>query len=290
MIATRFVQHLDLVLGHLSAASGLLLHGDHFLVVADDENELGAFPRDGGKGRLHRLLDGELPEAKAKRKARKADFEILLAVPGHGVLALGSGSRPTRERAVLLATSPDGEPVGTPRIIDTSPLCARLSEELPELNLEGAVLLGDQLVFLQRASRKDPRNALVFVPRDSLSRALETGVFEAPDAFDFTVAELGSHDGLPWTFTDAAALEDGDLLVTAVLEDTGNTYDDGACHGAALARLSPRGELHWMEQLGTTAKVEGIALERSGDSLRAWLVTDADDASVPAQLLCAEVP
>ena len=290
MITARFVRHLDLAQGHLSAASGLLLHGDHFLVVADDENELGVFPRNDGAGRLHRLLDGDLPAAKAERKARKADFEILLAVPGHGVLALGSGSRPTRERAVLVATTDDGAPAGTPRIIDTSPLCARLRAQLPELNLEGAALSRDHLVLLQRASRKDPRNALVSLPRAALSRALETGVFDAPEAYDFTVADLGSHDGLPWTFTDASALDDGDLLVTAVLEDTCNAYDDGACQGAALARLSARGELRWMERLQTDAKVEGIALERTADGLLAWLVTDADDASVPAQLLRADVP
>jgi hypothetical protein len=295
VIATTPVRELGLAAAradgrpaHVSAASGLVLAGEYLHVVADDENELGVFPRDGGGGRLHALLEGGLPPGKKERKARKADLEILFALPGHGLVAMGSGSRPTRERAVVIALTPRGDATGASRVIDTAPLCALLRREFPELNLEGAALLGDELVLLQRASARDPRNALVFIARADLLRAIDTGVFTAA-APRVAMLDLGRLGGLPWTLTDAAALAGGDLLATAVIEDTRDSYEDGACHGSALARLAPSGELRWLRQLDTQSKVEGIAVTEGARGLDVLLVTDADDAAVPAQLLRAFV-
>src|SRR6187455_402623 len=96
MIATQLVRTLE-----VSAASGLVLRDGSFHVVADDENALFVFGPDGAARRVA-LLPGELPERKSARKKKKADFEILVDLPGHGLLAMGSGSRATRERAVLV--------------------------------------------------------------------------------------------------------------------------------------------------------------------------------------------
>jgi hypothetical protein len=62
---------------HLSAASGLVRVGDRFYVVADDENHLGVFSAHdhAAPGELLRVLPGDLPDGKKKRKAAKADFE-----------------------------------------------------------------------------------------------------------------------------------------------------------------------------------------------------------------------
>ena len=91
---------------------------------------------------------------------------------------------------------------------------------------------------------------------------------------------------MPWSFTDVAVLSGGDLLASAVLEDTCDAYEDGACLGSALARLAPDGHVRWLQRLDTPAKIEGIAID--GDTV--WLVTDADDRAVPAQLLRAILP
>src|SRR5262245_3621265 len=88
---------------YLSAASGLARAGSFLYVVADDELHLGVFGAgDTNPGRLIRLLDGELPAAKAERKKQKPDFESLTLLPASAeypygaILALGSGSRPNR--------------------------------------------------------------------------------------------------------------------------------------------------------------------------------------------------
>ena len=83
---------------HLSAASGLVLCGEHLYVIADDELHLAVFPITGrAPGRLFPVLPGQLPAEKKPRKKAKPDFEVLLALPAfehhpHGaLLALGSG-------------------------------------------------------------------------------------------------------------------------------------------------------------------------------------------------------
>jgi hypothetical protein len=272
MISTHAVRTLD-----VSAASGLVWREGTLYVVADDENVLYAFGLEGGTRRI-RLLPGELPEKKSERKARKPDFEILVDLPGHGILAMGSGSRPTRERAVLVDHR-EGS-----RVIDTSALCARLRESFAELNLEGGALVAEEFVLLQRGNRGDSRSALVFIAMCDLRDALASQCFALTRAPRIVDLDLGASDGLPWSCTDLTILDGGDLLACAVLEDTRNAYDDGACLGSALVRIAPDGQVRWLRRLDTPSKVEGIAVD--GNAI--WLVSDADDRAVASKLLRAD--
>lgn len=274
MIATRLVRALA-----VSAASGLVVRDGCFHVIADDENALYLCGPEGA-GRRIPLLPGELPAAPAERKACKPDFEILVDLPGAGLLAMGSGSRPTRERAVLI------DPRDKVRVIDTSPLCAALRGHFAELNLEGAALLADEFLLMQRGNRGCARNALIFLAAQDLQQALATAHFGLSRAPRIVDLELGSQGEVPWSCTDLGVLDDGDLLVSAVLEDTSDAYHDGACLGSALARLAPDGALRWQQRLDTPLKVEGVAVD--GDAV--WLVSDADDRALPAQLLRATLP
>ena len=273
-IATRVMRTLE-----VSAASGLVLRGQCFHVVADDENALFVFGANGATRRIA-LLPGELAAEHAERKAHKPDFEILVDLPGHGLLAMGSGSRATRERAVLV----DQHERIT--VIDTAPLCAALRATFPQLNLEGAALVADAFVLVQRGNRSDRRNALVFIAMHDLQQALTSHRFEVTHAPRIIDLDFGSSDEVPWTCTDLTLLDDGDLLASVVREDTHDAYQDGACLGSALARIAPDGTLRWLHPLDTPSKVEGVAVD--GDVV--WLVTDADDRNVPSQLLCAVLP
>jgi hypothetical protein len=271
MIATRRMRTLE-----VSAASGLVLRDGAFHVVADDELALCVFAVAGDTRRIA-LLPGTLPDAHPDRKARKPDFEVLVDLGDDGLLAMGSGSRATRERAVLVARDERST------VIDIAPLCAALRATFPQLNLEGGVLRGDELVLLHRGNRRDRRNALVVIAGSDLRRALATRQFALTHAPRIVELGLGDHDDVPWTGTDLALRGDGDLLASVVLEDTADAYADGACLGAGLARIGADGAVRWRRRLDIAAKVEGIAIE--GNAV--WLVTDADDRSVPAQLLHA---
>jgi hypothetical protein len=304
MITLTKIRELDLAQddartpSHLSAASGLACPGASIYVVADDELHLGVFPAAGrAPGRLIRLFDGALPADKAARKREKPDLEAITPLPPFGsfvhgaLLALGSGSKDNRCRGALLALDRSGAIAGAPKLIDTAPLFEALERRFPALNIEGAVAIGDELRLLQRANRKHPQNLIVRYPLAGVLDALTAGdVIGAIEPSAIDAIDLGEIDGVPLSFTDGAGLPDGSMVFTAVAEDTEDTYNDGACLGAAIGVAARDGALRLLEQLDECHKVEGVAVRADNNVIRLLLVTDADDPAIPASLLTATLP
>ena len=304
MIAPVRIRTLDLVaasgpgrVAHLSAASGLVRVGKFLYVVADDELHLGVFDASGaGAGSLLRLFDGELPESGPKRKKKKPDLEALALLPPfaaftHGALfALGSGSRRNRRTGALLGVGADGAARGAPGLVDLSAMFSALDEEFPDLNIEGAVVSGGELRLFQRGNKR-AGNALV---RFRLSEVLDSLASAARPEPLRPIAiqrvDLGEIDGIPLCITDGAALPDGEIVFTAIAEDTDNSFFDGPCTGAAVGILANDGSLRFLERLDRPLKIEGVDAQIEGTGLRLSLVTDADDASVPAALYSAVIP
>jgi hypothetical protein len=111
---------------HLSAASGLVCAFGRAYVIGDDEQHLAIYSDRTSAGELHRVLAGNLPQIKAARKRRKADFESLLWLPQEAALtALGSGSRPQRDRGIRLPLDADGSPRQPATTFDLAPLYGR---------------------------------------------------------------------------------------------------------------------------------------------------------------------
>ena len=121
---------------------------------------------------------------------------------------------------------------------------------------------------------------------DALSSE-RTGAIK-PSAINRSIS--GTIDGIPFCFTDAAALPDGDMVFTAVAEDTDDTYNDGPCAGAAIGIADNNGRLRCLHRLDRPHKVEGVDARVDGDVIRLLLVTDADDADIPAGLFSATIP
>jgi hypothetical protein len=289
-VATSAGQH-----SYLSAASGLVFTDQNFYVVADDEFYLGVFDSTGSKaGTLIRLFEGELPSSKEKRKARKPDLETLMRLPPfggypHGALfAIGSGSKRKRRRGVLLALDAQGRAIDTPRIIDMESTFDALDENIDGINIEGGIINGDELQLLQRGNKRNGHNALVRFQLSTLLDAL------SPDAGTMRMmplavhrVDLGGIGETPLCFTDGAALPNGDVVFSAVAENTEDNYNDGPCMGAAIGVLDREGKLRCLHQLDQRHKIEGIDAQVQGGVIRLRLVTDADDASVPAGLFSA---
>jgi hypothetical protein len=297
MIALTLIRTLGLATptvpgrpSHLSAASGLVCIGSLAYVIADDELHLGVFRTDtDDPGQLIRLFDGTLPDKPVARKRKKPDVEAIALLPAGpddphgGLLVLGSGSKANRRRGVVQSLDASGEVRGTPRMVDLSPAYAALDDALPELNIEGAAVMGEEIWLLQRGNKGLSRNAVVRFALQEFLDALNTDNERIhPIAIDEYA--LGDIDGVPLSFTDAAALPDGRLIVTAAAEDTGNSYDDGRCLGSATGIIED-GVLCGMERVDRICKLEGVHASQDGDGIRLLLVTDADDSDVPAQLL-----
>jgi hypothetical protein len=282
----------------VSAASGLVIDGDAFYVIADDGLHLHAYSlQDEKYEKRIRLLDGELPADKTARKKIKPDFESLIRLPAqtglpHGALfALGSGSKPNRQLGVLLSFHEDGTLSEKTDVLDFSAVYANLPFE--DTNIEGALIVGEQLVLMQRGNKKYPQSALVYCSHAALlendpsvaTRHLPYYVGEAPEIIAFTLPTI---DGIPLGFTDGIALPNGNILFSTVAENTDDSFNDGVCAGAALGIINAQGELVQCEWLAEPHKIEGIALDASGTRL--YAVTDADDPAVSAALFEVSVP
>mgnify|MGYP000210730550 CR=1 FL=1 len=281
----------------LSAASGLVSVGSRLFVIADDENHLAVFdltePRHGA---VFPLLDGTLPSPHAARKAAKPDFEALLHLPGSarypgGALAvLGSGSRPTRQRAALAALDAVGRLQGPPRVFDLAPLYEPMRTALADLNIEGAFVSDDRLCLLQRGHAASGFNACIVLRWPEAQAWFESaGYGPAPVPISITPFELGAIDGVPLSFTDGAAMPDGRWLFSAAAENTADSYQDGACAGSAVGIVEADGTIRTVQTLSLRCKVEGIAVKVAGDRLELLMVTDADDRQQPARLLSASL-
>jgi hypothetical protein len=274
----------------ISAASGLVIEGDAFYVIADDGLHLHAYSLgDAHYEKRIRLREGQLPPGNSPadikaRKKQKPDFEALLRLPAqkdlpHGALfALGSGSKSNRQQGVLVPLRADGAAGEAVCELDLSALYATLP--FADTNIEGALLLGEQLVLMQRGNKKHPQSALVHL---SLQEALQGST--AATVVCYNLPCIGD---IPLGFTDGIALQNGNILFSAVAENTDDSVNDGACAGAAIGIINAQGQLVYCEQLAEPHKIEGIALDASGTRL--YAVTDADDPVVPAGLFAVDVP
>jgi len=301
MITLKKLRDLDVTpcaeaeMTHLSAASGLVRAGSFLYVVADDELHLGIFRATGrDPGELVRLFDGALPMPKAERKKEKPDLEALTLLPSsadfpHGaMLALGSGSTRNRQRGVVLGLDAQGALRGLPRIVDLSPVFSCLSG-LRELNIEGAVVCGDEMRLFQRGSKGDSPNVVIRISLSAFLAALNGTANHPEEPRAIQSIDLGEIDGVPFTFTDAAALPNGEIVFTAVAEDTADSYNDGPCGGAMIGILDCESRVRRLLRLDVPLKIEGVDARADGNIISLLLVTDADDPSIPAGLFSARM-
>ena len=273
----RLVAHLD-----VSAASGIACVAERLYVVADDLLELAVYDLHGARKQSISLLPGELPREHAARKAHKPDFEALLALPGGSLLALGSGSTARRQRGAWVQAVAAEPRSGA---VDLSDLYAALARELPELNVEGGVVLGSQLYLASRGNGARRENALVQL---DLGRALASLQSERCLRADSIVriqrVQLPELDGVPLSITDLAVADAG-LIFAAAAEASANTYDDGACAGSVVGRLATDGTASELVMVARGIKLEGICCASPRELLA---VADADDPNAQAPLFAFE--
>jgi hypothetical protein len=280
--------------GYVSSASGLVRTGETIYVAADDERGLAVFPAGGdAPGRLVRFMPGELSTDSALRKREKPDLEALALLPptqqmpGGGLLALESGSKPNRRGGVLWHLDGRGALAGEPQRLGLTDLYLGLEAEIADLNIEGATVTGEQLLLFQRGNGRAGVNAMIALDLATVLRALRDRVVSSAAVIGIRRHELGEANGVRLCFSDATALPGAGVLFTAVAEGGDDTYLDGRCTGSAVGLLTPVGDLDWIRPLDPPAKVEGIEAHRTGAWTELLLVADPDDPDSPAPLLTA---
>lgn len=268
-LAVEFIRQLD-----VSAASGLITYQDKFYLVADDELQLQVYSQSGqGEGQSFQLLSRFLSEDKTLRKKSKPDFETLVR-SGSQLLAIPSGSTAQRMESVSILLGSRGE------ILSSSPFMldkvySYLSQKLPQLNIEGAVIQNGFITLFQRGNGNLGQNALITMSLDSF-------LSNKPEAISIRMVDLGERKGIRLSFTDACLGWKNTFFFLAVAEASESTYLDGFVSGSVLGVMNFSDEIIEMHDLNLTSKPEGLDFDSIKQIL--YLVTDDDDRSIPSKL------
>jgi len=290
------------------AASGIAWFGGELAIIQDDASlvalvdphtmRVRAIPLPADAHGLRQF------DKSRHNKKDKLDLECCFVTDVGGattLFALGSGSSKRRETIVRVRSiEQSGARVGyevhtTHAQAFYAALRATTEFSGSELNLEGAVVKGSELVLFQRgngAPRHDllAVNATCQIKLDDFLHYLDaTEHAPVPALHDVRRYDLGSIAGVPLTFTDAAQAEDDGILFLASAEGSPNTVDDGEVVGTVLGFIARDGTITLMSLTDEGGgpcvdKVEGLVLDLD-DASRAWLVIDSDDATRPALLL-----
>ncbi len=268
---------------HVRSASGIVTCGDGWLVVQDDANFLAKVSATTVAPVPLPLRNGfRLFDKATGGKKNKWDLEAITSIDG-AFYAFGSGSTPNRE-VVLRVTGDLANP--EVQIRDAADWYGTLSTWLAgaELNIEGVNPWGGQLWVAQRGNGAPTAvDALwSFAVADFLSW-FEGG--KPPEISSATTVDLGKVDGVRLTMTDLTSSANERFFVAAA-EDSPDAVQDGPVVGAAIGILdaeNSRWTRIYEEGKPSLDKFEGIAQD-SDDPALFWLVTDADDPDVAADL------
>lgn len=281
---------------HLSAASGLVQAGPWLYVVADDELHLGKFLLEGNSaGELYRCFAGNLPIDVEERKAEKPDIEVLMRIPQlnnptqQALLALGSGSKKNRSQCAIIPLDHSGNISASAKIIDLSNFYEFLKKEIGNLNIEGAAIVQQDIFLFQRGNKKNKLNASIRIALDDFYHLLSQPQKYHEPHIQITPYDLGEIDQIPLCFTDATSLSSGEIIFTASAENTSDAYLDGACMGSAIGVINSQGNLSFLEPINKKIKLEGVEAKVKNKTIELLLVSDADDATHPAQLYSAGI-
>jgi len=273
--------------GYVRAASAIRRLGDRLVIVQDDTSVLAILRG----GRVDPLL---LPRGAGGRrvfgddlgnKHDKMDLEACAALPDGRLVAFGSGSLPPREVLVVI------EPDLSTRVVDGAPLYRILREELafsgPELNVEGALVVGDRLRLFQRGNGAprgglQPVDATGDLPLAAFLGWLDGGG-QAPELTDVVQVDLGAVAGVRLTFTDAALTAAGQVAFLACAEDSPDSIRDGevvGCRVGVMEGAEVRAA-DVVDEAGRPVrlKLEGIERRPDGDY---DVVADMDITGEPA--------
>ena len=296
---------------HVRAGSALVaLRGGRLAVIQDDACFLAVIDPASGTA-LDVPFPGEGPrqfDDTRGNKKQKLDLEAaFVAEDGALLVALGSGSSPLRERVVLV-DDPDGP---NPRVVlvNAHELYAQLRADHSfsgsELNIEGAVVVGADLLLFQRGNGAPVTvDGSTLAPMDATARIALAPLLDhlrgqgpLPPLRDVTAWDLGSVDGHRLTFTDGAvhaAAGGRRIAFLACAEDSPDATRDGPVSAVVLGRLDERGRVAELgpilDERGEPLldKTEGLAFDRD-DPCRAFVVTDRDDPAAPSELLVIQL-
>lgn len=275
---------------NVRAASAIRRHGSRLAIVQDDVNVLALMDAAGTTSALLLPLGADsrrcFDDSRGNKHA-KMDLEACVVLGDGRLVAFGSGSTPVRRQLVV------ADQGGGVRVVDAPELYAELERHPDfagsELNIEGAIVLGDSLRLFQRGNGQErdglfPVNAFGDISLAAFVGWLDSGgPFPALEAI--VSVDLGSIGAGRFGFTDATPMLDGRVAFVACAEDSPDVVRDGPVLGCrfGIIEVSDVCVTDVLDEHGrrSTLKLEGIEARPDGAF---DVVADVDDPSIPALL------
>jgi hypothetical protein len=292
-------------LPYVRAGSSLACFREFIAVVQDNANFLALVNLATGRAQSVALPSGahgdRIFDQDHANAQQKFDLEACMSIPGEGeslLVAFGSGSQPERERIVVIRWADNGEPEA--RAFDCAAFYAALRSQHDfagsELNVEGAIYLGDDRIRLFERGNGEPHAGLE--PVDATGDVSWSALWEylqdltqpPPQLENIVQYHLGSLDGHRLNFSDAEAVGEA-ILYSASAEASSTASKDGAISGSVLGVIT--GDRARWTRLTTEdnsdfkEKIEGLSISL-GDCYHAYFVVD-DDKDEPSTLFEVEL-
>jgi len=262
------------ILPGVTGGSALFRRGTDLMVVHDDAFRVTCIALPSFAATPQVLAGG----GGALCKTEKPDFESAIQLDDGSVVLLGSGSTPMRCNLAFLDLAR-----GSVRIVDRPELFDVLQRALgrdERPNIEGAAADNRCLLLFHRGSG-GAHSAILELPPDALCGGkVQVAAVRRVD--------LGRLDGVTLGFTDVARLPDGRVMFLAAAEDAPDAIADGPVSGSVLGVLDAAlTEARWTricQQDGEPYRQKAEGLVVDADGVAGWILTDADDPGIGAEL------
>lgn len=247
----------------VGAASGLHCVGSDVYIIADNSGYVYHYNLDRTSFEKYQLYDA--PQDITPKKEKK-DLEAMAAQDGQ-LYVFGSGSKKKRQMGYVFNTKSQKS-----LALNLEPLYSRLKSKgqisKDDLNIEGAIFYGKDLLLFQRGNGAAARNGVFVVKgKDKFSDSADVS---------FTEVKLPQIEGVTATFTDAVAVKDK-IYFLAAAEGTDSTYDDGVIYGTLVGILDPKTFKVLSTEVVGKGKYEGITLLKQHKNKVEFLICEDND-------------
>lgn len=250
----------------LTAASGIHYQNDKLYAISDESDYLYEYQLATHELKKYALTTNATEK---NNKKDKLDYEAIAEKNGDLYL-FGSGSKPKRE--IVSQFSPQSNQVQNyPLDILYPSITSFAGIDANELNIEGAIFKGDDLLLFNRGNGKHNKNFIVTIQGKDFTEEFNILIK------DFKLPQL---NGINTGFSDAVLVDDK-IYFLATAEDSNSTYADGKIAGTLFGCIDTKKlKLKYTRVLSTNKKLEGITLYKKDKKYLTFLLCeDADDRS-----------
>ena len=250
----------------ITAASGLYYQDNQLYLITDESDYLYEYTIAENELKKHALTLNPLEK---NTKKNKLDYEAIAQKDGDLYL-FGSGSKPKREIVTQFSTTTN-EVQNYPLDLLYPSIISFTEIDSNELNIEGALFKGDELLLFNRGNGKHNKNFIVTVQGKNFTE--EFNIFIK----DIKLPQL---NGINTGFSDVVLVDDK-IYFLATAEGTDSTYNDGKIAGTIFGCIDTKKlKLKYTKILSHNKKLEGITVyKKDKKNITFLLCEDNDDTT-----------